>query len=140
MPRAALLVAVLAILALPGDAIAASPPPSALPPATYPSTYAEQLFIRNATGLVRGVRPLSSLVINYIVGSPVQVLGAGLAACMIGWGTNQFTPMLLLYRARLGLSAPVVEAMGKEKWYPSGATSSGPEHQAPVAEACDPIR
>jgi MFS family permease len=38
-------------------------------------------------------------------------LGAGLAACMIGWGTNQFTPLLLLYRARLGLSAPVVEAM-----------------------------
>ncbi len=38
-------------------------------------------------------------------------LSAGLAACMIGWGTNQFTPMLLLYRARLGLSAPVVEAM-----------------------------
>ncbi len=38
-------------------------------------------------------------------------LGAGLAACMIGWGTNQFTPMLLLYRDRLGLSAPVVEAM-----------------------------
>jgi MFS family permease len=37
--------------------------------------------------------------------------GAGLAVCMIGWGTNQFTPMLLLYRARLGLSAPVVEAM-----------------------------
>ncbi len=38
-------------------------------------------------------------------------LGAGLAACMIGWGTNQFTPMLLLYRARLGLSAPVADAM-----------------------------
>src|ERR1051326_7832605 len=38
-------------------------------------------------------------------------LGAGLAACMIGWGTNQFTPMLLLYRARLGLSPSVVEAM-----------------------------
>ncbi len=38
-------------------------------------------------------------------------LGAGLAVCMIGWGTNQFTPMLLVYRARLGLSAPVVEAM-----------------------------
>jgi len=37
--------------------------------------------------------------------------GAALATCMIGWGTNQFTPMLLLYRARLGLSAPVVEAM-----------------------------
>jgi predicted MFS family arabinose efflux permease len=38
-------------------------------------------------------------------------LGAGLAACVIGWGTNQFVPMLLLYRTRLGLSAPVVEAM-----------------------------
>jgi MFS family permease len=37
--------------------------------------------------------------------------GAGLAVCMIGWGTNQFTPMLLLYRAQLGLSTPVVEAM-----------------------------
>ena len=37
-------------------------------------------------------------------------LGAGAAACVVGWGANQFTPMLLLYRARLGLSAPVVEA------------------------------
>ena len=54
LPRAALLVAVLAILALPGDAIAASPPPSALPPATYPSTYAEQLFIRMDDGVELG--------------------------------------------------------------------------------------
>ena len=38
-------------------------------------------------------------------------LGAGAAVCVVGWGANQFTPMLLLYRARLGLSAPVVEAM-----------------------------
>ena len=30
---------------------------------------------------------------------------------MIAWGTNQFTPMLLLYRARLGLSAAEVEAV-----------------------------
>ena len=37
--------------------------------------------------------------------------GAGLAACMAGWGANQFTPMLLLYRSRLGLSAATVEAM-----------------------------
>lgn len=44
-------------------------------------------------------------------GAARRWLGAGLAACMIGWGTNQFTPMLLLYRARLGLSAPAVEAM-----------------------------
>ena len=38
-------------------------------------------------------------------------LGAGLAACMAGWGANQFTPMLLLYRSQLGLSAAIVEAM-----------------------------
>ena len=38
-------------------------------------------------------------------------LGAGAAVCVVGWGANQFTPMLLLYRAQLGLSAPVVEAM-----------------------------
>jgi hypothetical protein len=38
-------------------------------------------------------------------------LGAGLAVCMVGWGANQFTPMLLLYRSRLGLSAATVEAM-----------------------------
>lgn len=38
-------------------------------------------------------------------------IGAGLAACMIGWGTNQFTPMLLLYRARFGLSASLVEGV-----------------------------
>jgi hypothetical protein len=37
--------------------------------------------------------------------------GAGLAAWRIGWGANQFTPMLLLYRARLGLSASVVQAV-----------------------------
>ena len=45
-------------------------------PSEHPEPASEQLFIRNATGLVREVRPLSSLVINYIVGSPVQVLGA----------------------------------------------------------------
>ena len=32
-------------------------------------------------------------------------LGAGAAGCVVGWGADQFTPMLLLYRARLGLSA-----------------------------------
>jgi Major Facilitator Superfamily len=37
-------------------------------------------------------------------------LGAGLAVCTVGWGANQFAPMLLLYRPRLGLSAAIVEA------------------------------
>jgi len=37
-------------------------------------------------------------------------LGASFAVCAIGWGANQFTPMLLLYRSQLGLSAAIVEA------------------------------
>jgi Major Facilitator Superfamily len=37
-------------------------------------------------------------------------LRAGVAVCTIGWGANQFAPMLLLYRPRLGLSAAIVEA------------------------------
>ncbi|GIH16929.1 MFS transporter [Rugosimonospora africana] len=36
-------------------------------------------------------------------------LAAGVAVCTVGWGANQFAPMVLLYRARLGLSAAVVE-------------------------------
>jgi MFS family permease len=41
---------------------------------------------------------------------PRRWLGAGFALCTVGWGANQFTPMLLLYRSRLGLSAAIVEA------------------------------
>ncbi|HUY51938.1 MAG TPA: MFS transporter [Streptosporangiaceae bacterium] len=37
-------------------------------------------------------------------------LGAGFAVATIGWGANQFTPLLLLYGPRLGLSAAIVEA------------------------------
>ena len=37
-------------------------------------------------------------------------LGAGFAIATVGWGANQFTPMLLLYRPLLGLSAATVEA------------------------------
>lgn len=39
-----------------------------------------------------------------------QWLRAAVAVCTVGWGANQFTPLLLLYRPRLGLSAAVVEA------------------------------
>jgi Na+/melibiose symporter-like transporter len=38
-------------------------------------------------------------------------LGAGAAAGLVAWGTNQFTPMLLFYRARLGLSGSVANAI-----------------------------
>jgi MFS family permease len=40
-----------------------------------------------------------------------QWLGVGFAVATVGWGANQFTPMLLLYRPLLGLSAATVEAM-----------------------------
>ncbi len=37
-------------------------------------------------------------------------LGAGFAIATVGWGANQFTPLLLLYRPLLGLSPATVEA------------------------------
>ncbi|HEV3357473.1 MAG TPA: MFS transporter [Pseudonocardiaceae bacterium] len=37
-------------------------------------------------------------------------LRAGIAVAAVGWGANQFAPLLLLYRARLGLSAATVAA------------------------------
>lgn len=35
--------------------------------------------------------------------------GAGAAAAAVGWGANQFAPLLLMYRATLGLSTATVE-------------------------------
>jgi len=37
-------------------------------------------------------------------------LRAGVAVAAVGWGANQFAPLLLVYRAHLGLSATTVEA------------------------------
>jgi MFS family permease len=36
--------------------------------------------------------------------------GAGLAVAAVGWGAQQFAPLLLLYQAQLGLSTTVVQA------------------------------
>jgi basic amino acid/polyamine antiporter, APA family len=47
------------------------------PGGTESGTATPQLFARNATGLVRGVSPRSSLVINFIPGHPAQSLAAG---------------------------------------------------------------
>jgi len=38
-------------------------------------------------------------------------LGAGLALAAVGWGANQFSPLIVMYQARLGLSAAVADAM-----------------------------
>ncbi|HEX4223947.1 MAG TPA: MFS transporter [Pseudonocardiaceae bacterium] len=35
---------------------------------------------------------------------------AGIAVAAVGWGANQFAPLLLMYQARLGLSAATVQA------------------------------
>jgi basic amino acid/polyamine antiporter, APA family len=84
-----------------------------------PAPASEQLFIRNATGLVRGVRPLSSLVINYIVGSPVQVLGAGLFFALslypggnLYLGLALILPMMLAYSYTFGLMTAAVPRSG----------------------------
>ncbi|WP_246256844.1 MFS transporter [Amycolatopsis anabasis] len=37
-------------------------------------------------------------------------LRAGVAVASVGWGANQFAPLLLMYRAELGLSAATVQA------------------------------
>ncbi len=84
-----------------------------------PAPASEQLFIRNATGLVRGVRPLSSLVIGYIVGSPVQVLGAGLFFALslypggnLYLGLALILPMMLAYSYTFGLMTAAVPRSG----------------------------
>jgi hypothetical protein len=38
-------------------------------------------------------------------------LGAGLALAAVGWGANQFAPLIVMYQVRLGLSAAVADAM-----------------------------
>ncbi len=84
-----------------------------------PDPASEKLFIRNATGLVREVRPFSATVINYIVGSPVQVLGAGLFfALSLYPGGNFFLglliilPMMLAYSYTFGLMTAAIPRSG----------------------------
>jgi APA family basic amino acid/polyamine antiporter len=55
------------------------------------------LFARTATGLVRGVPPRSSIIINFIPGHPTQTLAAVLLfALAIGPGGNPFLALLLV--------------------------------------------
>jgi hypothetical protein len=55
------------------------------------------------------------MVITQISAPPVVArrawLGAGLALAAVGWGANQFAPLIVMYQARLGLSVAVVDAM-----------------------------
>jgi APA family basic amino acid/polyamine antiporter len=55
------------------------------------------LFTRTATGLVRGVPPRSSLIINFIPGHPTQTMVAILLfALAVGVGGNPFLALLLV--------------------------------------------
>jgi APA family basic amino acid/polyamine antiporter len=55
------------------------------------------LFARTATGLVRGVPPRSSLIINFIPGHPTQTMVAVLLfALAVGPGGNPFLAILLV--------------------------------------------
>ena len=63
------------------------------------------LFARTATGLVRGVPPRSSLVINFIPGHPTQTMVAVLLfALAVGAGGNPFLAILIVIPMSLAFS------------------------------------
>ena len=63
------------------------------------------LFARTATGLVRGVPPRSSLIINFIPGHPTQTMAAVLFfALAVGPGGNPFLAILLVVPMSLAFS------------------------------------
>jgi hypothetical protein len=55
------------------------------------------------------------MVITHASAPPVVAsrawLGAGLALAAVGWGANQFAPLIVMYQDRLGLTAAVADAM-----------------------------
>ena len=63
------------------------------------------LFARTATGLVRGVPPRSSLILNFIPGHPTQTMVAVLLfALAVGAGGNPFLAILLVIPMSLAFS------------------------------------
>src|SRR4051812_49448421 len=63
------------------------------------------LFARTATGLVRGVPPRSSLIINFIPGHPTQTMAAVLLfALAVGPGGEPFPAPLLVPPLTLGVA------------------------------------
>ena len=80
----------------------------------------EGLFVRNATGLVRAVKPWSQVVIGYIVGSPVQVMGAGLFFALSLYPGGNFylgvllvIPMMLAYSYAFGYMTSALPRSGE---------------------------
>jgi APA family basic amino acid/polyamine antiporter len=70
-----------------------------------PTSPSSGLFTRTATGLVRGVPPKSSLIINFIPGHPTQTMVAVLLfALAVGAGGNPFLAILLVIPMSLAFS------------------------------------
>jgi APA family basic amino acid/polyamine antiporter len=77
------------------------------------------LFARTATGLVRGVPPRSSLILNFIPGHPTQTMAAVLLfALAVGPGGNPFlallivVPMSLAFAYAFGLLTQMIPRSG----------------------------
>jgi amino acid transporter len=65
--------------------------------AAVPEVGKSGLFARTATGLVRGVPPRSSLILNFIPGHPTQTMAAVLLfALAVGPGGNPFLALLIV--------------------------------------------
>jgi APA family basic amino acid/polyamine antiporter len=84
-----------------------------------PEVPASGLFARTATGLVRGVPPRSSLIINFIPGHPTQTLAAVLLfALAVGPGGNPYlglllvAPMTLAFAYSFGLLTQMIPRSG----------------------------
>ena len=70
-----------------------------------PTSPGSGLFARTATGLVRGVPPRSSLIINFIPGHPTQTMVAILLfALAVGAGGNPFLAILIVIPMSLSFS------------------------------------
>jgi APA family basic amino acid/polyamine antiporter len=79
----------------------------------------DDLFARNATGLVRGVSSLPSIIINYIPGSPVLGLAYGFFLALSLYPGGNFllallllTPMALAYAYSFGLLTAAMPRSG----------------------------
>jgi APA family basic amino acid/polyamine antiporter len=83
-----------------------NPETTEAPPTGSPTGSATPgIFVRNATGLVREVGAGSSTILNFIPGSPVFILGAGLFfALSVFPGGNFFVGLLLAVPIMLGYS------------------------------------
>src|SRR5438105_1862968 len=84
-----------------------------------PAVSKSGLFTRAATGLVRGVPPRSSLIINFIPGHPTQTMVAVLLfALAVGPGGNPFlalalvVPMSLAFAYSFGLLTQMIPRSG----------------------------